>query len=287
MGEKAMNGYLKRGLAFLMTMLLFLGTAPMDRADAAKKTVKLSCSSAVLETGKNKRITVKNTTGKKIKKVRWKVTKGAKYLSLSSKKGQSIKVKAKKTGNATVTAKITLKNKKTYTKKLKVRVVKAVSASNLKMSASKVSLQKGKTQTVAITNKTGQKISSVKWNVTGGKGVVSVSGTKKKGTIKAVKAGSAQISTKIKLESGTVTRTIRVTVTEEQKKNDTGESAEKTETETPVAAENREDDLPLGTTKELLHYTMKMSADGKKLLDDTGNGNDATLVDVGVQSPGL
>ena len=176
----------KRHTAILLAVLLLVSVFSVTDVQAAKKkTVKLSASTVKLKVGKTKTIKVKNTTKSKIKKVKWKITRGKSYIKIFKKTKKYVKIKAKKkAGTAVVQAKISTKAKKTYTRKVKIKVQKNTSTSSETSSASA-------TSTPAATNVS-------------------------------------------------------------QNKN----------------------------TTELLHYTMKTSSDGKTLLDQSGNGNDATLVNV-------
>lgn len=121
------------------------------------------------------------------------------------------------------------------------------------LSKAKLSLKAGEQQQVTVKNTTGKKVLSVKWSITKGDGVVQLSQkTKKSVTIKGRKQGTATVQAKIKT-AGKKTYTKKVTVT--------------------VSAEN----VPSAT---LLHYDMTCSEDGKYLIDQSGNGNNAELVGV-------
>lgn len=238
-------------LAAAMAVVPF--SLPADIQAAKKKGVSLSKKTLQVREKKSKRVKVKNSSGKKIRSVKWKVIKGSSVIKLSKKSKSGVTIKGKKKGTATVRAKIKT-GSKTYTRKVKVSVTKPVTKKTLKLSATKLSMKAGNSQKITIKNTTGLTVKSVKWSVTGGSDVVTLSGKSKKSvTVKAVKTGAAILQAKIKTAEGTATRTAGITVT----------AATSTVQST-----------------ELLHYNMTCSADGKKLLDQSGKGNDAELVDV-------
>ena len=238
-------------LAAAMAVVPF--SLPDDIQAAKKKGVSLSKKTLQVREKKSKRVKVKNSSGKKIRSVKWKVIKGSSVIKLSKKSKSGVTIKGKKKGTATVRAKIKT-GSKTYTRKVKVSVTKPVTKETLKLSATKLSMKAGNSQKITIKNTTGLTVKSVKWSVTGGSDVVTLSGKSKKSvTVKAVKTGAAILQAKIKTAEGTATRTAGITVT----------AATSTVQST-----------------ELLHYNMTCSADGKKLLDQSGKGNDAELVDV-------
>lgn len=119
-----MNKSWKRGLAMMLAVFMVFTAAP-GQAWAAKKTIKLSKSSVTLEKGKSVKVTVKNKTGAKIKKVTYKITKGKSAITLAKKTKTYVKIKGKKVGSAKISVKAKTNKKKTYTKTIKVKVVKA------------------------------------------------------------------------------------------------------------------------------------------------------------------
>ena len=71
-----------------------------------KKTLKLDSTNIKLTAGKSKKVNVRNTSGIKIKSVKWSVTKGKNIVKLSKASKQSVMVKAQKQGAAAIQAKI-------------------------------------------------------------------------------------------------------------------------------------------------------------------------------------
>lgn len=223
-----------------------------------KKGVTLSKTSLQVKVKKSKRVKIKNSSGKKIKSVKWTISKGKSVIGLSKKNKSGITIKGKKKGSATVKAKIKA-GAKTYNRTLKVSVTKPVTDSTLKLDKTSLALKTGETGQISIRNTTGLKISSVKWSVTAGGDAVSLSGQSKKSvSVKAVKQGAAKVQAKIKTTEGTATRTASVT----------------------AEAAPSPDPGPVVNKEELIHYDMTCSMDGKKLLDQSGRGNDAELTGV-------
>lgn len=148
---------------------------------------------------------------------------------------------------------------------LSVPVVQAakkqtITKKTLKFDTSKISLETGDKTKIKIKNKTNKKIKSVKWSIIQGDNVVQLSRKSKTSVwVEGIEAGTATIKAKIKTVSKTVTRTAKITVTEKIT------TAQPEETQTPTEV------------TELLHYNMICSEDGKYLLDQSGNGNDARL----------
>ncbi len=71
-----------------------------------KKTLKLDSTNIKLTAGNSRKVKIKNTSGIKIKGVKWSVTKGKNVVKLSQASKQSVVVKAVKQGTASVQAKI-------------------------------------------------------------------------------------------------------------------------------------------------------------------------------------
>ena len=151
-------------------------SAPKAQA-AKKKGVSLSKTSLQVRVKKSKRVKIKNFSGRKIRSVKWNVTKGSSVVKLSKKSKSGVTIKGKKKGTATVRAKIKA-GSKVYTKKLKVSVTKPVTKSTMKLSSTKLSIKNGESQMIKIQNTTGLKIKSVNWTVTTGSDVVSLSSSK-------------------------------------------------------------------------------------------------------------
>ena len=198
-------------LMLVAAMAVIPLSAPKAQA-AKKKGVSLSKTSLQVRVKKSKRVKIKNLSGKKIRSAKWTVAKGSSVIWLSRKSKSGVTIKGKKKGTATVKVKIKA-GSKTYTKKLKVSVTKPVTKSSIKFNSTKLSMKNGESQVIKIQNTTGLKIKSVKWSVTTGSDVVSLSGkSKKEVTVKAAKQGAATVQAKIKTEDGTATRAASVTV---------------------------------------------------------------------------
>lgn len=109
--------------------LVSLGVSDVYAAINAKtpgiteKTLKLSNTDIQLKAGKSRKVNIKNTSGVKIKSVKWSVTKGKNIVKLSNASKQSVTVKAIKQGTATIQAKIKTA-KGTVARTAKVKVLK-------------------------------------------------------------------------------------------------------------------------------------------------------------------
>ena len=248
----------QKPLAVLLTaaMAVVPFSLPDDIQAAKKKGVSLSKKTLQVREKKSKRVKVRNSSGKKIRSVKWKVIKGSSVIKLSKKSKSGVTIKGRKKGTATVRAKIKA-GSKTYTSKVKVSVTKPVTKKTLKLSTEKISLKTGSSQKITIKNTTGLAVKSVKWSVTKGGDVVTLSGKSTKAvTVKALKTGAAILQAKIKTADGTATRTAGITVT-------AGTSTVQ--------------------STEILHYNMTCSADGAYLTDQSGKGNHGELVGVNPQ----
>lgn len=110
-----------KSMSYVLTAALLLGAAlPSSPAAAKKKAPKLSAKKISIKVGQKKTIKVKNAS----KKAKWSVKTGKKVVTLSKKKKNSVVVKGKKAGKATVLAKIGKKKltcKVTVTKKTDVK----------------------------------------------------------------------------------------------------------------------------------------------------------------------
>ena len=102
-------------------------------ADAAQKKPQLNYKKITLKVNQSKRLTVKKSWKKKVKKITYKSSK-KKVASVSA----TGKIKAKKKGTATITCRITLKNKKKYRLKCTVKVTAATKKTPKATSAPKV-----------------------------------------------------------------------------------------------------------------------------------------------------
>ncbi len=156
-----------------------------------------------------------------------------------------------------------------------------ITKKTLKFDKTKINLNTGKSCQVKIKNTSGVKVKSTKWSVTKGKDIVKLSQKSKQSvTVKAKKQGKATVQASIKTASVTVTRTFNVTVKKsggEKEPEDPGWTNEPEEPEATTAPANPVTDT---SVSELIHYNMACSEDGKRLLDQSGNGNDAELFGV-------
>ena len=109
---------MKKPLAFLLALMMIITIIPASTTYAATKKPTLSAKKVTLEVGKKKTLKVKNID--KNATLKWSSNK--KTVATVSKKGV---VKAVKAGAATITCKVTTKNKKKYTLTCKVTVKKA------------------------------------------------------------------------------------------------------------------------------------------------------------------
>lgn len=132
-----------------------------------------------------------------------------------------------------------------------------------RLNSEKVSMNVGESKTVAVTNAKKAKVKKVSWSINKkAEKIISLQKkTKTSVKIKGQKKGSAIVTAKIKTDKKLYARKINVIV---KKSSDT---ANETINETEI--------------KELIHYDMTCSTDGKTLLDQSGNGNNGELVNVG------
>ncbi len=141
------------------------------------------------------------------------------------------------------------------------------------LNKAKFSMEPGSSTQLKVQNTSKSKVQSVTWSVIKGKDVVKLSAKSKKSVIvKAVKKGKATIQAKIKTSNGTFTRKSVVTVS-----NNRQPVPETTQEPAPSSPAVQVTDTEV---KELIHYNMDTSQDGKRLIDQSGNGNDAELVNV-------
>ena len=103
--------------AFLILAFIFGYAAPIVPAESKAKSVTLSKKKVTLVRLSDKKVTLKLKNVPKKAKVTWSVSKGKKYITLSAKKKNSVKVGARDlVGTAKVTAKVKLPKKKKITK---------------------------------------------------------------------------------------------------------------------------------------------------------------------------
>ena len=145
-------------------------------AEAAGK-VALSSSKASVAVGGSKTISLRNASGK----VKWSVAK--KSVASIKANGASVKVKGKKAGTTTITAKV---GKKSY--KCKFTVKNAP-----KISKSSISLSKGKSYNLTVTGTA----SSPKWSTSNKKVATIKKVSARKYRVTAKSSGSATIKAKV------------------------------------------------------------------------------------------
>ena len=107
----------KKQMAWLLTATMVLSVVPGQTTQAAK-AVKLISKKVTLTVGKSKTIQLKNNK----KKTTWKILSGKKYIKLSNKKKNSVKIVAVKAGKAKVQVKA---GKKKYTCNVTVKAAKS------------------------------------------------------------------------------------------------------------------------------------------------------------------
>lgn len=138
---------LKKGLCFVVAMVLMFSMLIPSVSEAKKKTPKLNKSTLKITVGKTAKLKVKNTK----KKAKWSIKSGKKKIKLKKKKKKSVVVYAKKAGKATVIAKV-------GKKKLKCKVtVKAKNstkknATTIPVKIAKVTIVNPETLQVVLTS---------------------------------------------------------------------------------------------------------------------------------------
>ena len=174
--KKWMTKFLSCFFAVAMVLTIVL-VMPTMNAEAATKKAEMSKSSVTLILNKTCTLTVNNTKGK----ATWS-TSDNRIVTVSKTGDRSARIAGKKTGTATITAKI---GSKKYTCKVKVE--------DPKLSATSKTLNTKDAKTAAIQlNRTSQG-NSVKWSTSDSK-VVSIKASKNKVTMTAKKAGNATVS---------------------------------------------------------------------------------------------
>ena len=170
------------GMAVMLGLGSPIGNSVMNdlgyavTAEAAGK-VALSSSKASVAVGGSKTISLKNAKGK----VKWSVTK--KSVASIKANGASVKVKGKKAGTTTITAKV---GKKSY--KCKFTVKNAP-----KISKSSISLTKGKSYNLTVTGTA----SAPKWSTSNKKVATIKKVSARKYRVTAKSSGSATIKAKV------------------------------------------------------------------------------------------
>ena len=170
------------GMAIMLGLGSPIGNSVMNdlgyavTAEAAGK-VALSSSKASVAVGGSKTISLKNAKGK----VKWSVAK--KSVASIKANGASVKVKGKKAGTTTITAKV---GKKSY--KCKFTVKNAP-----KISKSSISLSKGKSYDLSVTGTA----SAPKWSTSNKKVATIKKVSARKYRVTAKSSGSATIKAKV------------------------------------------------------------------------------------------
>ncbi len=170
------------GMAIMLGLGSPIGSSVMNdlgyavTAEAAGK-VSLSSSKASVAVGGSKTISLRNARGK----VKWSVTK--KSVASIKANGASVKVKGKKAGTTTITAKV---GKKSYKCKLTVKNAP-------KISKSSISLDKGKSYDLSVTGTA----SAPKWSTSNKKVATIKKVSARKYRVTAKSFGSATIKAKV------------------------------------------------------------------------------------------
>ena len=175
-GDPEMMKLIKKNLALILVLVLIVAGSfvypelnPLRQADAQTQ-ISLNKKNVTLVVGKSYTLKTRGTN----RKATWKTSKKS-VASLSAKKNKSVKIKAKKVGTTTVTARI---NGKNY--KCKVRVV------NPKINKTKLNMTVGNKSTLKVSGGTG----TIKWKSADTK-LATVSN---KGVVTAKKAGTVKIT---------------------------------------------------------------------------------------------
>lgn len=156
--------------------------------------------------------------------------------------------------------------------------VQAAAKKGISLNKTSLKLKVRESKKIKIKNNSGKKVKKVKWSITKGASVIMLSGKSKTGvTIKGKKKGTAVVRAEIKTGSQKVSRKVKVTVSKPAvpDKETSEPAASSSAVPTPQATK-----VPV---EELVHYNMSCSADGKRLLDQSGKGNDAELVGVNTE----
>ena len=112
-----------RASAAALAFCLLATAAPVANVDAAAKT-KLNKKKITIKVGKTKKLKIKNLKGKKVK---WKTSNKSVVKIKKTGKKTVVKLKGKKAGTATITAKV---GKKKYKCKVTVKGTKKNTSSN-------------------------------------------------------------------------------------------------------------------------------------------------------------
>lgn len=196
MKTKATSRIFKQTFAWILAVMMVFSIFPATQVNAATKP-KLSKTKITMTVGQSKKLKVKGISKKRAKRIKWKSSK--KKVVTVTKTG---KLKARKAGKATITAKVGKKKLKCKVvvkrKHKKARKKKESNSSSKKMWLSKtsVTLQAGSGVDLVLHNAK----NVVKWSSSNNKVAWADRATfssKNLGTIQAVSKGTAVITAKV------------------------------------------------------------------------------------------
>lgn len=196
MKTKATSRIFKQTFAWILALMMVFSIFPATQVNAATKP-KLSKTKITMTVGQSKKLKVKGISKKRAKRIKWKSSK--KKVVTVTKTG---KIKARKAGKATITAKVGKKKLKCKVvvkrKHKKARKKKESNSSSKKMWLSKtsVTLQAGSGVDLVLHNAK----NVVKWSSSNNKVAWAdraTSSSKNLGTIQAVSKGTAVITAKV------------------------------------------------------------------------------------------
>lgn len=196
MKTKATSRIFKQTFAWILALIMIFSVFPATQVNAATKP-KLSKTKITMTVGQSKKLKVKGISKKRAKRIKWKSSK--KKVVTVTKTG---KLKARKAGKATITAKVGKKKLKCKVvvkrKRKKARKKKESNSSSKKMWLSKtsVTLQAGSGVDLVLHNAK----NVVKWSSSNNKVAWAdraTSSSKNLGTIQAVSKGTAVITAKV------------------------------------------------------------------------------------------
>lgn len=196
MKTKATSRIFKQTFAWILALMMVFSIFPATQVNAATKP-KLSKTKITMTVGQSKKLKVKGISKKRAKRIKWKSSK--KKVVTVTKTG---KLKARKAGKATITAKVgkkKLKCKVVVKRKRKKSTKKKESNSSSKkmwLSKTSVTLQAGSGVDLVLHNAK----NVVKWSSSNNKVAWTdraTSSSKNLGTIQAVSKGTAVITAKV------------------------------------------------------------------------------------------
>lgn len=196
MTEKTARKICKQTFAWVLALMMIFSVFPATQVNAATKP-KLSKTKITMTVGQSKKLKVKGISKKRAKRIKWKSSK--KKVVTVTKTG---KIKARKAGKATITAKVGKKKLKCKVvvkrKRKKARKKKESNSSSKKMWLSKtsVTLQAGSGVDLVLHNAK----NVVKWSSSNNKVAWAdraTSSSKNLGIIQAVSKGTAVITAKV------------------------------------------------------------------------------------------